>query len=336
MEAQQAIVILNWNGERHLAEFLPSVVKYTPSSTDIVVVDNGSSDHSVHMLQSDFKSVKVVELNQNYGFAGGYNIALSSLEYDFVVLLNSDVEVSEGWSEPLFDALRADHSLAAVAPKLLSYEDKSYFEYAGASGGYIDYLGYPFCRGRILQNIERDLGQYDDRRDVFWVSGAAFACRLSTFKEVGGFDEDFFAHMEEIDLCWRFALAGYRVEVIPQSVVYHLGGGTLNSSSPRKTYLNHRNNLAMLYKCSLCKQRVVVAVVRPFLDLLAAFSYLLKGEIGNFKAVFGAYCNFIKWHPQLSEKRKIIQQARRSEPCHIYQGSLLLKVMFGCKTFDKY
>ncbi|MFI3332275.1 MAG: glycosyltransferase family 2 protein [Rikenellaceae bacterium] len=333
MERSQAVVILNWNGEKHLSTFLPSVVAHTPESVDIIVVDNGSTDGSVEYLRYNFMRVKVVELGQNWGFAEGYNRALDMLDYEFVVLLNSDVEVSKGWCEPLFEALRSDKGLAAVAPKLRSYCDKSSFEYAGASGGYLDYLGYPFCRGRILQHTEHDIGQYDDQRDVMWVSGAAFACRLSYFKMLGGFDSDFFAHMEEIDLCWRFALMGYRVAIVPQSVVYHLGGGTLNASSPHKTMLNHRNNLAMLYKCAPTKQRLVVAVVRPVLDLLAAFSYLAKGEWGNFTAPFRAYRDFAKWHPVLHAKRKEIRSTRLSESNHIYRGSIILRYLFGAKKF---
>ncbi len=329
----EAIVILNWNGEKHLSEFLPSVIAHTPAAVDIIVADNGSTDDSVAFVRENFERVQIIELDQNYGFAGGYNRALASLNYESVVLLNSDVEVSAGWCEPLFEALRADEKVAAVAPKLLSYSQRDMFEYAGASGGYIDYFGYPFCRGRILQHIERDCGQYDDTRDVMWVSGAAFACRLKLFKEMGGFDADFFAHQEEIDLCWRFALRGYRVAIVPQSVAYHLGGGTLNASSPRKTMLNHRNNLAMLFKCAPSSQRAVVAVVRPLLDLAAAFSYLLKGQWGNCCAVFGAYIDFFKWHGALSEKRKSIRGASLSESKYIYQGSIILRSIFGRQTF---
>ncbi len=335
MEAKEAVIILNWNGERHLAEFLPSVVTHTPMSVDIVVADNGSTDNSLQLLRDkeEFKRVKIIELDHNYGFAEGYNKAVSKVDYELVVLLNSDVAVVEGWCEPLFEALRSDSSLVAVAPKLRSYLAPDNFEYAGAAGGYIDILGYPFCRGRILQNVEQDRGQYDNRVDVHWVSGAAFTCRLSTFKELGGFDSDFFAHMEEIDLCWRFALAGYRVSIIPQSVVYHLGGGTLNVSSPRKTYLNHRNNLAMLFKCAPTSQRILVAVVRPLLDFAAALSYLLKGEWGNFVAVLRAYKKFIAWHPRLQRKRQAIQSSKISESKHIYRGSILLRVMLSSRIF---
>ncbi len=334
MEAREAVIILNWNGEHHLARFLPSVVAYTPEEVDIVVADNGSTDNSVELLRRDFQRVKIIELGQNWGFAAGYNRALAAVDYEFVVLLNSDVEVTEGWCEPLFEELRRDPQRAAVAPKLRSFIDRSRFEYAGAAGGYIDILGYPFCRGRILQRLEQDNGQYDDLREVFWVSGAAFACRLKYYKELGGFDDDFFAHMEEIDLCWRFALAGYSVAIVPQSVVYHLGGGTLQTSSPAKTHLNHRNNLAMLYKCAPTGQRVLVAIVRPLLDLAAAFSYLAKGEWGNFVAAIKAYRDFAAWHKSLSAKRRSIRGARTSEARHIYRGSIVLRAFCGRQTFD--
>ncbi|MFI3323631.1 MAG: glycosyltransferase family 2 protein [Rikenellaceae bacterium] len=333
MESNKAILILNWNGEQHLATFLPSVLAHTPSTIDVIVADNGSDDSSLELLRRDFERVKIIEFDRNYGFAEGYNRAMELVEHEFVVLLNSDVEVSAGWCEPLFEALAADSSLAAVAPKLLSYCDKSSFEYAGAAGGFIDYLGYPFCRGRILQTFEQDRGQYDDMRRLFWISGAAFVCRRSYFREVGGFDADFFAHMEEIDLCWRFAMVGYSVAIVPQSTVYHLGGGTLNASSPRKTELNHRNNLAMLFKCAPTSQRIVVAVVRPMLDFVAALSYLIKGEWGNFVAVFKAYRTFFAWHSTLSKKRRAIRNSRKCEAKHIYRGSIVLRSLFGRRTF---
>ncbi len=330
-----AVVILNWNGEHHLRKFLPSVVTHTPQWVDIVVADNGSTDGSVRLLHDDFSRVKVVELTQNYGFAEGYNRALETLPNDYFILLNSDVEVSEGWCEPLIEELENNIDMGAVAPKIRSYEHRDEFEYAGAAGGYIDLLGYPFCRGRILNSLELDKGQYDTPQEVFWVSGAAFACRAEVFKKLGGFDPDFFAHMEEIDLCWRMQLNGYRVKSLPQSVVYHLGGGTLSINSPRKIYLNHRNNLAMLYKCSSPTQRAIVAVVRPILDILAAISYLVEGRPDSFCAVFRAYATFIKWHPQLNKKRKACRHGVLQEPIHIYMGSIVLKYLLGIRNFSK-
>ena len=205
----------------------------------------------------------------------------------------------------------------------------------GAAGGYIDWLGYPFCRGRILRTVEEDRGQYDDARDLFWVSGAAFCCRADVFRALGGFDDDFFAHMEEIDLCWRMQLAGYRVRVVPESKVYHLGGGTLQTDSPSKVFYNHRNNLAMLYKCSSSGQRLLVSVLRPALDVLAALSYLVQGRADNFRAVFRAWRDFLKWHPLLAEKRRAIQSSRKAGVRHIYRGSILLRYFLGGRTFGR-
>ena len=329
------IVILNWNGVAHLRRFLPSVVSAAPADVEVIVADNGSTDDSVEVLRSEFPSVTVLRMDRNYGFAGGYNRALQRIEADYYVLLNSDVETPAGWLEPLVETLDRNPDVAVVSPKLISSEDRRMFEYAGASGGYLDVLGYPFCRGRILRTVEEDRGQYDDERDLFWVSGAAFCCRADVFHALGGFDDDFFAHMEEIDLCWRMQLAGFRVRVVPQSTVYHLGGGTLQTDSPSKVFYNHRNNLAMLYKCSSAGQRLLVAVMRPVLDLLAALSYLAQGRADNFQAVFRAWRDFIKWHPALSRKRRAIQTARRAGARHIYRGSIVARYLLGGRTFGR-
>ena len=329
------VVILNWNGREHLERFLPSVVRSLKEGVDVVVADNGSTDDSVEMLRTNFPEVELILLDRNYGFAGGYNRALQQVDADYVVLLNSDVETPEGWLEPLIEVLDENSDVGAVAPKLRAFCEPSKFEYAGASGGYIDFLGYPFCRGRILKYTEQDRGQYDDRCDVFWVSGAAFCCRKILFDKLGGFDEDFFAHMEEIDLCWRMQLDGWRIQIVPQSTVYHLGGGTLATDSPRKVFFNHRNNLAMLFKCASTRQRCVVAVVRPMLDLMAACSYLVQGHGRNFWAVFRAYKDFVLWHGALSQKRKVIQQNKKASVSkRIYRGSIVLRFMFGKKEFD--
>lgn len=329
------IVILNWNGVAHLRRFLPSVVAAAPAGVEVVVADNGSTDDSVGVLRGEFPSVRVVRLDRNYGFAGGYNRALRQIEADYYVLLNSDVETPAGWLEPLVECLDRNPDVAVVSPKLISSEVRTMFEYAGAAGGYVDFLGYPFCRGRILRTVEEDCGQYDDARDLFWVSGAAFCCRAEVFHRLGGFDDDFFAHMEEIDLCWRMQLAGYRVRVVPASRVYHLGGGTLQTDSPSKVFYNHRNNLAMLYKCSSPGQRLVVAVVRPALDLLAALSYLVQGRADNFRAVFRAWRDFIRWHRTLAAKRQTVRSSRKAESRHIYRGSIVVRYMFGRRTFDR-
>ncbi len=329
------IVILNWNGVDHLRRFLPSVVAAAPEGVEVIVADNGSTDASVAVLGEEFPTVRVLRMDRNYGFAGGYNRALEQVEADYYLLLNSDVETPEGWLQPLTECLDRNPDVAVVAPKLISSEERRMFEYAGAAGGYIDLLGYPFCRGRILRTVEEDRGQYDDARDVFWVSGAAFCCRAEVFRALGGFDDDFFAHMEEIDLCWRMQLAGYRVRVVPESRVYHLGGGTLQTDSPSKVFYNHRNNLAMLYKCSSSGQRLLVAVMRPALDLLAALSYLLQGRADNFRAVFRAWRDFFRWHPALAKKRRAIQSSRRSAAKHVYGGSIVLRYLLGGRTFGR-
>lgn len=329
------IIILNWNGTDHLRRFLPSVVAAAPADVEVIVADNGSTDDSVAMLGAEFPTVTILRMDRNYGFAGGYNRALQHVEADYYLLLNSDIETPAGWLQPLVDCLDRNPDVAVVSPKLLSSEARGMFEYAGASGGYLDILGYPFCRGRILKCVEEDRGQYDDERDVFWVSGAAFCCRADVFHALGGFDDDFFAHMEEIDLCWRMQLAGYRVRVVPQSKVYHLGGGTLQTDSPTKVFYNHRNNLAMLYKCSTSGQRLLVSVARPVLDLLAALSYLVQGRADNFRAVFRAYRDFFAWHPMLSKKRRTIRSSRTSETRHIYRGSIVARYMFGRRTFGR-
>ena len=329
------IVILNWNGAAHLRRFLPSVLAAADGAGG-VVADNGSTDESLELLAAAFPQVRVVRLDRNYGFAEGYNRALEQVEADVFVLLNSDVETPEGWLAPLLECLERNPDVAAVAPKLRSVDEPDRFEYAGAAGGYIDFWGYPFCRGRILRSVERDTGQYDDEREVFWVSGAAFCCRAEAFRAAGGFDADFFAHMEEIDLCWRLQLAGHRIRIVPASTVYHLGGGTLAPDSPRKVFFNHRNNLAMLYKCASPLQRLAVAVVRPVLDLAAACSYLLQGRAANFRAVFRAYRDFLRWHGALARKRRAIRgagKARASAP--IYRGSIVLRYLFGGRTFGR-
>ena len=330
-----AVVILNWNGRKHLEQFLPSVIQHTPQQVDIVVADNGSTDDSVEFLRREYPNVKLVLLDKNYGFADGYNRALKQVDAECFVLLNSDIEVTAGWIEPLVATLQNNSQVAAVAPKLLSYVERQRFEYAGAAGGFIDYLGYPFCRGRILSTIEQDEGQYDTPREVFWASGAAFCCKADVFRALGGFDADFFAHMEEIDLCWRMQLQGYKVMVEPRSVVYHLGGGTLPNESPRKLYLNYRNNLAMLFKCAPTMQRVVAAVIRPLADLLSVVLYLFKRQSDLAMATLKAYRDFFAWHSALAEKRRTIRSHRNSESNKIYKGSMVVRYMLGAKRFSQ-
>ena len=329
-----AVVILNYNGEEHLRRFLPSVVENS-CGADVVVADNGSTDSSLQLLRDSFSAVRTIKLDKNYGFAEGYNRALEQLkEYDCYVLLNSDVKTPKGWLEPLVERLETDNTIAAVGPKILSVVEPDKFEYAGASGGFIDYLGYPFCRGRILSTTEQDLGQYDDSREVFWVSGAAFCVRSEVYHALGGLCGDFFAHMEEIDLCWRMHLAGRRVVVEPKSAVYHLGGGTLQTNSPRKILLNHRNNLAMLYRCATPLQRAVVAVVRPLLDMAAAASYIAGGNFKGAQAVFEAWRDFICWHKRLSAERREIRKNIKKESYNIYKGMIVFRYMLGRRKFE--
>ena len=329
--ARLSVVILNWNGRRHLERYLPSVVAHTEGDAEVVVADNGSTDDSLQWLRLNYPDVSVIRLDRNYGFAGGYNRALREVASEYVLLLNSDVEVTAGWWQPLVEVLDTESDVAAVAPKLLADMERTKFEYAGAAGGFIDYLGYPFCRGRILSNVEEDRGQYDDRRDIFWASGAAMCCRRELFESLGGFDEDFFAHMEEIDLQWRMQLAGWRIVVEPKSVVYHLGGGTLPASS-RKIFLNHRNNLAMLFKCASPMQRAVVAVVRPATDMLEAFVNLVTLHPQRAWAIVRAWGEFIAWHGALSRKRKAVVRTKKVD--NIYRNSIVLRYIFGGRKFN--
>lgn len=329
--AKLSVVILNWNGRHHLERYLPSVVAHTSGDAEVVVADNGSTDDSLAWLRLNYPDVRVVRLDRNYGFAGGYNRALKEIDSPYYLLLNSDVEVVEGWWQPLVEVLDAEADVAVVAPKLRADAEREMFEYAGASGGFIDYLGYPFCRGRILSTVERDEGQYDTRRDIFWASGAAMCCRRDIFHQLGGFDDDFFAHMEEIDLQWRMQLAGWRIVIEPRSVVYHLGGGTL-PQSPQKIYLNHRNNLAMLYKCSSPLQRAVVAIVRPFTDAAEALGYLVTLRPRKAWAVVRAWMSFIAWHGELSRKRRAV--VRSHKPKNIYRFSIILRYIFGKRKFN--
>ena len=328
-----AVVILNWNGRQHLEQFLPSVVAHTPQQVRIIVADNGSTDDSVAFLAQHYPAIEIIRLERNYGFAEGYNRALEQVDAEFFILLNSDVEVTAGWVEPLVATLTNNRSVAAVAPKLRSYGNRDHFEYAGAAGGYIDVLGYPFCRGRILSTLEQDKGQYDTAQEVFWASGAAFCCRSNVFRMLGGFDADFFAHMEEIDLCWRMQLQGYKIMVEPHSTVYHLGGGTMPNESPRKLYLNYRNNLSMLFKCAPTWQRILVAVARPMADMLSALIYLLRGDKALAKATVEAYRDFFALHGVLNKKRKAVRSACKAESDRIYRGSIVLRYAVGKRFF---
>lgn len=298
-----SVVILNWNGRKLLEQFLPSVISYTSGIADIVVADNCSTDDSISYLKEYYPDVKLIELDKNYGFAEGYNRALTQIEAEYFVLLNSDVEVTENWLSPIIHFLDENQDVAAAQPKIKSYRDKSSFEYAGAAGGFIDKYGYPFCRGRIFSTLEKDNGQYDQTIDVLWASGACFAIRSRDYMETGGLDASFFAHMEEIDLCWRLNARGRRVVCFPESTVFHVGGATLDSESPRKTFLNFRNNLLMLYKNLPNSEFRKIYRIRKVLDRIARFQFLLTGKSENAKSIKEAYRDFEEICHQYDEVR---------------------------------
>lgn len=290
-----SVVILNWNGEDMLRRFLPSVVEYSMAEgIEVCVADNASTDASREIVEKEFPFVRLIALEENFGFAEGYNRALQQVNAEYVVLLNSDVEVTSHWLKPLLAYMDAHPEVAACQPKLLSQRDKQYFEYAGAAGGFIDRYGYPFCRGRIFDTVEKDEGQYDNVLPIFWASGAALFIRLKDYQEAGGLDSRFFAHMEEIDLCWRLRSRGRRLVCIPQSIVYHVGAATLKKENPRKTYLNFRNNLLMLYKNLPEKELNYVLRVRAILDWIAVIVFYLKKDKENMKAVLQARKDFEK------------------------------------------
>lgn len=329
MDCKTTVAILNWNGRRHLEEFLPSVVRNSPEAC-IVVVDNGSADDSLEWLARSFPAVEIMRLGGNFGFTGGYNRALKQLSTPFVVLLNSDVEVAPGWIAPLESALESDASLAACQPRILSYRRRGYFEYAGASGGFIDSLAYPFCRGRMLQTCEPDEGQYEEAVSVFWASGACMMVRREVFLQEGGFEESFFAHMEEIDFCWRLWHRGYRVGVVPASVVYHLGAGTLAHENPRKTFLNFRNGLAMLLKNETGPGLYPRLFLRLLLDGVAGLKFLAEGDGRNTLAVVRAHFSVYRRLGFWLSRRKENRAARTTDiPRAIRYPGLIVWAYFG-------
>lgn len=335
MKTKTAIVILNWNGKKFLNKFLLSVVKYSNAENiEIIVADNGSTDNSVSFLKENFSQVRLILFDKNYGFTGGYNKALEQIDAEYFVLLNSDVEVNHNWIEPIISMMDADNTIAAAMPKIISYDKQCNFEYAGASGGYIDKLGYPFCRGRIIDTVEEDVGQYDSIEDVFWASGAAMFVRADLYKQVGGLDPDFFAHMEEIDLCWRLKNEGYKIVVNPKSVVYHVGGGTLPSNSPHKIYLNYRNNLFLLLK-NLPRQKIILIIFfRLVLDGMSGIVYLANLKFKFFWAVIKAHFSFYFSIGKMLKKRvDVIKIPNHKE---IYKKSIVFSYFFKKKnTFDK-
>ena len=297
-----AVVILNWNGKSFLEKFLPTVLKFSPNA-QIIVADNQSSDDSVDFLKKEFPQVSIILNPSNDGFAKGYNIALKQVQAQYYVLLNSDVEVTDNWINPIIELMDSNSKIAACQPKILDYTHKTKFEYAGAAGGYIDKYGYPFCRGRLFNVLEEDKGQYNSTKEVFWATGACMFVRAEAFWKVGGFDDDYFAHMEEIDVCWRMKNIGYQIYVEPQSTIYHVGGGTLNKLSPRKTFLNFRNNLMTLTKNASPRFLFFKIIYRMILDGVAAFKFLFEGNGSHFFAVIKAHFSFYKHLPSTLKKR---------------------------------
>ena len=322
--SRTAVVILNYNGEKLLRQFLPSVVQYS-SEAEIIIADNNSSDRSVPFVQQTFPQIRIIQLDQNYGFCGGYNRALKQVVADYYLLLNSDIEVTPQWLGPMISVLDRHPTVAAVQPKVLSYHHKNKFEHAGAAGGFIDSLGYPFCRGRIFDYVEEDRGQYDDQREVFWATGACLMIRSEVFTKFGGFDEDFFAHMEEIDLCWKLQRAKHKVFYCGDSTIYHVGAGTLGYQNPKKVFLNFRNGLSLLFKHLNTGELFYKLPLRMLFDLLAAFQFLLKGEVRSFAAVIRAHLKFLF---DLSRDVRKRSEIRKAFPTYseamIFKGSVVI------------
>lgn len=327
-----AVVILNWNGKALLERFLPGVVKHSMDAADVYVIDNASTDQSVEFIRSNFTSVKVIELIENKGYAGGYNDGLKQIPADYFILLNSDVEVTPGWIHPVIRLMDADPGIAACQPKLLNQVIRDEFEYAGGGGGFIDKWGYPFCRGRIFDSFEKDHGQYNDRCEIFWASGACLFIRAQAFTEAGGFDEDFFAHMEEIDLCWRIRNLGYKIVYEPGSTVYHVGAGTLAKMSPKKTFFNFRNNLFLLTKNHAPEFFFLKLFLRGSLDGLAGMKFLLSGDVSHFFAVIKAHFSYYAhMGSMLRKRREIKRKVRRYATSCVYKASIVAAYFIGGK-----
>lgn len=316
-----AIVILNWNGRAFLQQFLPSVLASTYKNFELIVADNASTDDSLQFLSTNYPSITQIALEKNWGFAQGYNEALKQVQADYFLLLNSDVEVTGGWIEPMVRLLEEDKSIAACQPKILSYHQKESFEYAGAAGGWMDAYGYPFSKGRIFEHLEKDHGQYDQSQPIFWASGASLFIRADVYNKLEGFDGMFFAHMEEIDLCWRIQRAGYKVYSCPAATVYHVGGGTLPRGNSRKTFLNFRNNHMMLSK-NLRPADAWVIPYRMILDWMVAVKALLSGDGGQFSAILRAHIGFIKWRVSKRE-RVALPYKKRKDLAGCYDGNIV-------------
>ncbi len=301
-----AVVILNWNGKKFLEKFLPSVIEYSRGDAEIIIADNDSSDDSLAFMQANYPDIRIIINKNNGGFSKGYNDAFAQIEAKYYVLLNSDIEVTQNWIQPIIQLMDSDENIAVCQPKLLSYFDKEKFEYAGAAGGFIDKYGYPFCRGRLFQSLEVDNGQYDDICEIFWATGAAMFVRADLYHKYGGLDNDFFAHMEEIDFCWRLKNEGYKIMYCPDSFVYHVGGGTLPKNNSRKTYLNFRNNFFLLLKNLPSNRLLKVFIIRLLLDFVAGIKFLAEGGFKDFWAVIRAHLSFYVAMKKNLKKRKNI------------------------------
>lgn len=328
MEASVAVVILNWNGKDHLECFLPSVVEHSIGAT-IYVADNASTDDSIAFIQTQYPNIKIIKNDENKGFAAGYNEALKDLNEDYFVLLNSDVEVTANWIQPIIQSMASSKDIVIAQPKIKSYKEKEKFEYAGAAGGFIDHLGYPFCRGRIFSDLENDTGQYDDDCEIFWATGACMFIRSDIFKQFGGFDPSYFAHMEEIDLCWRVKNQGYKVYYYASSTVYHLGGGTMQNTNPRKTFLNFRNSLFTLYKNDQSNYRILKIFMRLSLDGMAVLKLLIDSGPQHAFAI-------LKSHYVFYMTRKEFIKANHANTFGMFSSSIVLQHYFkGVKKFSQ-
>jgi GT2 family glycosyltransferase len=332
-----AVVILNYNGLNFLKQFLNTIIQQCPQDAEVIVADNNSSDESVAWLRENYSQVKIIHHPVNYGFAGGYNKALMQIDAKYFVILNSDIEVTQGWLAPLVDFMEQHPDVAASHPKIRSFHNKEYFEYAGAGGGFIDVFGFPFCRGRIFSTLEKDTGQYDDATSVFWATGACMIVRSDCFWQAGGFDEFFFAHMEEIDLCWRLQRMNYKIMYLPFSKVFHIGGGTLPKNSPRKTFLNYRNNLSMLAKNLPAVLLLPVFLFRLIADIAASAVFLVQSGLPHFASVWKAYFSFLaNLGSIIRSRRKFSKTYSFKLPSTMYRGSVLLAYFVaGKKKFSQ-
>lgn len=332
-----AVVILNWNGKNFLEKFLPSVVANNPVYSEIIVADNASSDNSIAFLKERYPLIKIIQNAENGGFSRGYNDALKQVKADYYVLLNSDIEVTANWIDPVIQLMDSDETIAACQPKIRDYNKKTHFEYAGAAGGYIDKYGYMLCRGRIFDTIEEDKGQYDDTREIFWATGACLFIRSKYYHQMGGLDEDFFAHMEEIDLCWRLKNYGYKIMYCADSTVYHVGGGTLNKTSPHKTFLNFRNNLVLLFKNHAPAYFIIKIILRMLLDGIAGIKFLISGQAPHFMAILKAhYAFYSSLSKTLAKRRKLKHDIKQYATKGIYSGSIVADYYLkGIKQFDQ-